>query len=515
MGVANPFTEMAEQPTPASRPSLLQNWFSVFGLILTVGSLFAVVCLMAMDAFAHNPNPYMGILTYFVAPVFLVTGVVLIIIGVVMERRRLAERSRGMLTLFPIIDLNSPRHRKLLGSVAGFASLFFLVTAILSYRSYHFTESTHFCGQTCHVVMQPEFTAYQNSPHARVACTECHIGPGATWFVKSKLSGTYQVYAVMANKFSRPIGTPVKNLRPAQETCEQCHWPKKFYGAAERINPHYMSDEQNSPWTIRLLMKIGGGDPTHGPVGGIHWHMNIGNKTEYISDESRQKIPWIRFTDSAGNATVYRDADSKLTPEEIAAATLRRMDCIDCHNRPSHSYNPPNRSVNIAMSTGRIDPSIPSIKKEAVEVLTKDYKTTPEAMQAIPAALTKFYDEKYPEFTGKNRPLIQKAISEVQQIYCNNFFPEMNVNWKAYPNNIGHTIFPGCFRCHDGKHISAGGKAISKDCNSCHTLIGQGKGEQLTTLSPKGLEFEHPVDIGDLWKDMNCFECHNGGPVAP
>ena len=162
---------MSDQPAsaPPSRPSLLQNWISAFGLILAAASFFAVICLLAIDFFAHYSNPYMGILTYFVAPVFLVTGIVLVIIGIALERRRLAERSRGRLTLFPIIDLNSPRHRKLLGSLAGFASIFFLVTAITSYRSYHFTESTQFCGKTCHVVMQPEFMAYQNSPHARVA----------------------------------------------------------------------------------------------------------------------------------------------------------------------------------------------------------------------------------------------------------------------------------------------------------------------------------------------------------
>jgi hypothetical protein len=507
---------MPEQPTPtpSSRPSLLQNWISAVGLIVTAASFFAVICLLAIDFFAHFPNPYMGVLTYFVAPFFLIIGIALIVIGVVVERRQLRQSARGALTLFPVIDLNSSRHRKLLGSLAGFASLFFLVTAIMSYRSYHFTESTQFCGQTCHVVMQPEYTAYQNSPHARVACTECHIGPGATWFVKSKLSGTYQVYAVLADKFPRPIPTPVKNLRPAQETCEQCHWPKKFYGSAERINPHYLADETNTPWTVRLLMKIGGGDPTHGPVGGIHWHMNIGNKTEYISDESRQKIPWIRFTDAAGNVTIFRDADSKLTPEEIAASTVRRMDCIDCHNRPSHSYNPPNRSVNISMSIGRIDPSIPMIKQQAVDALTKPYQTTPEAMQAIPAALNTFYREKYADFTAKNPQLIEKAISEVQRIYCNNFFPEMKVSWKAYPNNIGHTIFPGCFRCHDGNHVSDAGRAISKNCNSCHIIIAQGNSQELASISPKGLDFVHPVDIGDMWKDMNCYECHNGALVS-
>jgi hypothetical protein len=166
------------------------------------------------------------------------------------------------------------------------------------------------------------------------------------------------------------------------------------------------------------------------------------------------------------------------------------------------------------MSIGRIDPRIPMIKKQAVEALTKEYKTTPEAMETIPAAMMKFYETKYAEFTAANRQLIEKAISEVQQIYCNNFFPEMKVSWRAYPNNIGHTIFPGCFRCHDGKHVSDTGKAISKDCNSCHTIIAQGKSEESASISPKGLEFEHPVDIGDMWKDMNCFECHTGALVA-
>ena len=500
-------------PTP-SRPSLLQNWISAFGLIVAAGSFFAVVCLLAMDFLAHNSNPYIGILTYFIAPGFLIIGILFIVAGIVYERRRLVQRAAGALTLFPIIDLNSRRHRKLLGSLAGFASLFFLVTAIGSYRSYHFTESKQFCGQTCHAVMSPEFTAYQNSPHARVSCTECHIGPGATWFVKSKLSGSYQVYATLFNKYPRPIPTPVKNLRPAQETCEQCHWPSKFYGSAERVNPHYLSDESNTLWTVSLLMKIGGGDPTHGPVGGIHWHMNIANKTEYIAtDEARQKIAWIRFTDAKGNVKVYPDPGNPLTTEQIASAEPRRMDCVDCHNRPSHIYNPPDRAVNIAMNTGRIDPQIPWIKKQAVEALTKDYPDKDAARRGIEQNLSEYYRTKQADFSRQHPELITKAVAEVQKIYSQNFFPEMKVNWRTYPNDIGHTMYPGCFRCHDGKHISPEGKAISKDCNSCHTIIAQGGGEKLAHISPKGLEFEHPVDIGDLWKEMNCFECHTGGSV--
>jgi nitrate/TMAO reductase-like tetraheme cytochrome c subunit len=464
-----------------------------------------------MDFFAHFTNPYMGILTYFVAPFFLISGLVFVAIGIVLERRRLVRRAAGAVGLFPVIDLNHPAHRKALGSFVGFAAVFLLLTAIGSYRSYHFTESRQFCGQTCHAVMEPEFTAYQNSPHARVACVQCHIGPGAGWFVKSKLSGSYQVYSVIANKYPRPIPTPVKNLRPAQETCEQCHWPRKFYGNAERVNRHFMSDEQNSPWTIQLLMKIGGGDPSFGPVGGIHWHMNIGNTVEYIaSDEARQVIPWVRITDAQGTSTVYQTTENPLTPEQVAAAKPRRMDCIDCHNRPSHIYNPPNRAVNIAMSTGRIDPAIPFVKKQAVEVLIKEYKTTDEALSSIAKTLTTYYETNHAEFAEQNAGSIQNAITGLQQIYRNNFFPEMKVNWRAYPNNIGHTIFPGCYRCHDGKHKSPDGQLISHDCKSCHTIIAQGAGTQTASIHPQGLDFEHPTDIADMWKEMNCAECHTG-----
>jgi formate-dependent nitrite reductase cytochrome c552 subunit len=240
-------------------------------------------------------------------------------------------------------------------------------------------------------------------------------------------------------------------------------------------------------------MKIGGGDPSFGPVGGIHWHMNIANTVEYIhTDEARQKIPWVRVTDRDGKITVYESTEEPLTPEQVAAATPRRMDCMDCHNRPSHNFLPPARAVNIAMATGRISTNLPNIKRLAVEALIAEYATTEEAMQKIA--------EKVPA----------EAVAEVQKIYRQNFFPEMKVNWRVYPNNIGHTIFPGCYRCHDGKHKSADGRVISHDCNACHTILAQGRGEQLQQISAAGFEFQHPTDIADMWKEINCAECHTG-----
>lgn len=467
------------------------------GMILAISAFFAVVCLIALDVIRGFPNPYMGILTYMIAPGFLCGGIALIIIGALWERRRRHRLAPGEVLRHPRIDFNIQRHRRNFVLVASLTVIFLLMTALGSYRTYHFTESVQFCGQVCHSVMQPEFTAYQHSPHARVTCVQCHIGPGADWFVKSKLSGAYQVYATLADKYPRPIPTPVENLRPAQETCEQCHWPRKFFGNVERVNHHFLADESNSVWTIRLLMHIGGGDPERGRVGGIHYHMNIANTIEYIAtDRARQVIPWVRVTRADGTQVVYQSEDGALTPEQIAAVTPRRMDCIDCHNRPSHDYGAPARLVNIAMHTGRIDPSQPWVKKKAVESLTADHATHAAAMEAIA--------EKLKDYTPA-------TVAEVQKIYRQNFFPEMKANWLVYPNNIGHTIFPGCYRCHDGKHKATDSdKVITHDCNACHTILSQGRGEQLKQLSATGLLFEHPTDIADLWKDMNCAECHKG-----
>ncbi|MFO8173867.1 MAG: NapC/NirT family cytochrome c [Longimicrobiales bacterium] len=498
-------SERTDAGSGAKKPSLLQNWVSLIGIILAASSFFSVLALIALDVSQGFPNPYIGILTYMVAPGFLILGLVLMAAGALLERRRRRRVADGEIPEHPVLDLNVERHRRTFVIVAIVTFLFFLVSAVGSYRTYHFTESVEFCGQTCHSVMNPEFTAYQGSPHARVDCVQCHIGPGADWFVKSKLSGAYQVYATLANVYPRPIPTPIENLRPAQETCEQCHWPRKFFGNVERANEHFFSNEENTSWTIRLLMKIGGGDPEFGRAEGIHWHMNIDNKVEYIAtDHERQVIPWVRVTDSDGNVTVYEAQSEPLAPEEIEAAEVRQMDCIDCHNRPSHIYDAPAWAVNLAMSTGRISPELPFIKRTATAILTAEYETTEAALAFIEDSLT----AEYADLDDQAR--VSEAVNGVKAVYQDNFFPEMKVNWRAYPDNLGHTIFPGCYRCHDGQHVSAEGQVVTKDCNSCHVIIAQGNGEAAETISPDGLEFQHPIDISEMWKMVNCAECHTG-----
>jgi nitrate/TMAO reductase-like tetraheme cytochrome c subunit len=287
-------------------------------------------------------------------------------------------------------------------------------------------------------------------------------------------------------------------LRPAEETCEECHWPKKFVGNLERTYSYFLGDETNTPFAVRLLMKVGGGDPTHGPVGGIHWHMNVANKIEYFAtDPSRQKIPWVRMTDKQGVVTEFRLGRFTNAVDE---SQVRRMDCMDCHNRPAHRYQTPNAAVNLAMSLGHIDRSLKYIKTNAVYALTRSYTNEAKAMEGIATILA----ERYPD-DQRVRPV----IDAVQKIYRDNFFPEMKASWKNYPDNIGHKDWPGCFRCHDGQHKTADGARTinANDCNACHTILAQGSGKELEEFSPNGQKFKHPGDE----VDGACIDCHTGG----
>ena len=489
---------------------LIKNTVSLIGLALAVVALANIIFLFLVDMVSTQPSPYIGILAYMIMPGFLVLGLLLMVAGMMLERRRLA-RHREDATKFPRIDLNNPLQRSSVAFVFSFVVIFALLSAVGSYKAYEFTDSVQFCGQLCHTVMHPEFVAYSASPHARVACVDCHVGPGAGWYVRSKLSGLRQVYYTIRGTFPRPIPSPVANLRPAQETCEQCHWPRKFWGAQLKTFAHFGSDENNTPRVLRMLIKVGGGDPSLGPSGGgIHWHMNIANKIEYIAaDEKRQNIPWVRVTDPSGKVTVYMTKDNPPKPDDIAKSEKRRMDCVDCHNRPTHIYVPPDSSVDRAMALNIIDPSLPYIKQQGVQVLTADYKTSAQAQEEIPAKIKAFYQEKYPQIASTKAYAVNGAAAELARIYGTTFFPEMKVNWQVHPNNIGHFYSAGCFRCHDGNHVSAEGKMISKDCNSCHTLAAQEEGKEKLAAIPNQ-SFQHPVDIGDI-NSVNCSDCHGGG----
>lgn len=485
----------------SSRAKIFNNWISLAGAVVAIGSGFAFILLVALDGFTGGKNPYLGILTYLASPAFFILGAGLAIIGALIHRKQLAQSGTGVAPLSLSLDFSKPSDRKKFFIFTGCTFGFLMLTALGSYRSYTFTESVEFCGEVCHTVMEPEYVTYGLGAHARVSCAECHIGSGAEWYVKSKLSGLRQVYAVASGNYSRPIPTPVHNLRPSQETCEQCHWPEKFTGNLDRTYARFLADDENTPFTVRLSLKVGGGDPRQGPVGGIHWHHGVGNNVEYVStDERNMEIPWVRVTHEDGTQTVYTSPD--FDESILASHSVRKMDCIDCHNRPAHVYHSPNDSVDLALHVDDIDRALPGIKRLAVELLTDEYETREQAFDAIAAGI----GDAYPE-----DPRAGEAVSALQEIYRVNFFPLMKVSWAEYPNHIGHKDWPGCFRCHSDEHESLDGSKViaMSDCNNCHTILAQGGSPaELNILHPEGVEFEHPA--GPTGPFL-CSECHWGG----
>jgi len=498
----------------ARLPRLVHNRLSYLGAGIAGLALILFVFLFVLHSFTGAAQaPYAGLIIFVFVPAILIFGLGLIPIGMLVEWRQLRRTGVRSIPRFPIVDLNDASQRNAVAIFAVGSIVFLFLSVFGSFQAYEATESVSFCGTLCHAVMAPEFTAYENSPHARVRCVDCHVGPGADWYVKSKLSGSYQVYAVLFDKYPRPIPVPISNLRPAQQTCEQCHWPKQFFGGQQKKMVHFLPDENNTRWEINMLIKTGGGSPATGLAEGIHWHMNIANHVEYIAtDAQRQDIPWVRITDvKTGKSTEYMSTENPLSKAQIRAAAMRTMDCMDCHNRPTHIFRSPSYSLNLALETGAIDAALPFIKKEGVEMLAADYASTQQASQAIDAGLRKFYQDKYPEVMTRRPEAVSQAVDQLQRIYRQSFFPYMKVRWDVYADNIGHLMSAGCYRCHDGEHKSADGKVITKECTACHTIMAQGSPPNVAfATGPDGLGFQHPEDIGGAWQQMKCDECHTG-----
>src|ERR1051325_9008020 len=376
---------------PRSFRRHFQNWLSWAGIVLAAPALFAFVLLFAIDLFAPAKNPYIGILGYVVAPFFFILGLALTLFGAILQRlaeRRAPYREKKQRILQ--IVLSRKRHRRILAAFALGAVAFLFLTALGSYETYQYTESVDFCGKRCHVPMEPQFVAGQHTAHAQVACVECHVGPGAAAYFKTKLNGVKQLYHTVLGDFDRPIFAP-DELRPEQETCLECHWPNRYVGTVDRTYQHYLSDEANTPFAVRLLLNVGGGEPSRGPVGGIHWHMNIANKVEYVATgKDGETIPWVRLTNAEGESTEYRTDDFKTEPSQH---DIHRMDCLDCHSRPAHNVMPPNDAVDVAIAAGRIDPKIPFAKAKVVAALTQPNTSKPEALQGIATSLHAAYPD--------------------------------------------------------------------------------------------------------------------------
>jgi hypothetical protein len=439
---------------------------SAAGAVLaTVGALLFLT-FFVIEIIGFHFNPYVGIVSFIIFPSIFVFGLILMPIGAWLHRRKRHLKSSAM--PWPRLDLNDTRQRRWTFFVLVATLVNIVIISLAAYSGIEYMDSVPFCGQVCHEVMEPEFAAYQDGAHSRVGCVQCHIGPGANWFVRSKLSGARQLFAVAFNTHSRPIPSPVHNLRPARETCEQCHWPEKFHGDKVKVIREYGNDEANTETATAMDIHVGGGSERLAIATGIHWHMNVANQIEYIAtDDKRQVIPWVRMTDRLGNVREYQVEG--VTPDELARGERRILDCVDCHNRPSHPFDPtPEKAVDRRLTTGEMPRTLPFVRREAVAAIKEKYDSQTAALDAIAQRLREFYRTQHQDVYMSRRQEVERAVSAAQQAYRRNVFPAMNITWGTYPNNIGHMDFPGCFRCHDDSHKTKDGKTIGQDCELCH-----------------------------------------------
>ena len=446
--------------------SITHNALSLIGTAIAVAALVLMGSLFAMELWGFEGGPYLGILTYLILPLIFIIGLILIPVGAVLYRRKLRRAHGEEIPLMPVFDLNTPATQRWMLIFVGATALNIMVIAAATYKGMEVMESVEFCGTACHSVMQPEHTAHARSPHSRVTCAECHIGPGADWFVKSKLDGAWQIVAVTLDLYPRPIPTPLHDLRPARDTCEQCHWPTKFVGDKLRVITHFDEDENNTELTSAILLKVGGtrADGAHG----IHWHVDRDVNIRYRSDETREDIYEIEFSHNGDEAKRYSIRNA---PEE--GGVWRDMDCVDCHNRPTHVYDSPGPAIDNAINEGLIDRSLPFVKRESLRVIQEKYDSHESARAGLSSELAKFYEENYPEVAAQNADLITDAGTALGDIYSVNIFPQMEVWWDTYPNHIGHEQSDGCFRCHKRSMRTEDREQVSNDCDTCHLVLAE------------------------------------------
>lgn len=437
---------------------MTQHWLSLLGGALVATAVISWLFVLPEQIRGHSENPYIGIIVFLIIPAVFFVGLALIPIGVYLSKRQIRKA---------LVEGTFDR-RVALQRLAWFVGITTFANIIigtqLTYRAVKHMETPQFCGASCHA-MKPEFAAYQNSPHSRVECVECHIAPGVAGSMEGKSAGVRHFVKAVTNTYRRPLPSALESNRlvPARETCENCHWPQKFAGVRLRVFSKYADDQANTRSDTVLLMLVGGNR-----ISGIHGaHFGPGVHIRYAAaDPARQTIPWVEYRNTVtGEARTFVSPDPASDPKTLPTF---EMQCVDCHNRPTHTFDLPERAMDKALALGDIPVGLPFVKKKGVELLKANYATSAEAAAKLLAALITFYKQNYPEVYAKRSEDVHQAGEAILAIYNRNVFPELKVSWGTYPNNLGHTDFPGCFRCHDGSHTAADGKTITQDCNSCH-----------------------------------------------
>jgi hypothetical protein len=465
---------------PRKRPLLVMmtsHWLSMLGLFLVVTALVTWLVVLPIQG-RGGPNPYIGIIVFVVVPILFVAGLLLVPLGIYLARRRIHDNLGGEATIEPGVAWRR------LGLFFGVTALVnALVVSLVTYRAVHQMETVQFCGQTCHV-MTPQAKAHPVSAHARLACVECHVGEGARGWFESKAAGTRQLFEVAFDSYPRPVPSPLASGRlvPTRETCEHCHTPDQFAPARLRVISRFAEDQANTETQTVLTMMVGGSR-----YGGIHGkHYAPGVEIRFAAaDAQREKISWVEYRNTnTGETRVYQTNEGGA----VSSAPKILMQCVDCHNRPAHTFSPPDRALDAAFAVGMLPTTLPYLKKTGMEALKATYASSEEAARKIPEAIERYYKQSHPEIYASRTADVQSAARHVAEIYSRNVFPDLKVTWGTYRSNIGHDASPGCFRCHDEQHATPEGKTITMDCAACHEAIAveEASPEVLKTLGLAG-----------------------------
>ena len=392
----------------------------------------------------------------------------------------------------------------------------FIVFGIIAIQVWEYSNSVAFCSNVCHDVHPEETEAFQDSLHARVKCTECHMGrTGTLQGILLKATHFRHLPAVLFDNYERPLRS--ETMRPANESCELCHWPASFHYDSVLDVDRYALDEENTAESVYLILKTGGGTRERGLGAGIHWH--ILNEVEYIAlDEEKQEIRWVRSRLPDGRVVEFNDISNPLSPEVLATAEVYTMDCVDCHNRAGHPFSGPEGLVDDVLAAGLVSRELPYVKKEMLGVLA-----TLTDMSLEPAEVAAVFEERYvdayPSAARAEAAALDDAVAVVKDLASRLVFEEEEVTWQSFPDNGEHKDFAGCFRCHDGKHLSADGESIRLHCNICHGIpVTTEAGTRVPPLPPvtvsepdSHLETNFMADHRFQASDA-CAECH--GEIA-
>ncbi len=445
------------------RAFLLRHPLAVAGITLTTVAAVLFIALAAAMFLDLLDNPYAGLVVFIGLPGIFVAGLLLIPIGMRLQRKALAEGRA--LEDWPVFDFRQPHTRRMSLVVLSLTAINVIIVLVAGYGSLKWMESPEFCGAVCHEPMHPQYTAWDDAPHSNIHCVDCHIGEGGRAFLKYKMAGVRQLYHVVTNSVPRPI-PGVADMRLAFETCGKCHWPGRSIGDRVHVLRSYGDDEANTESATALTLHLGGPNTPGGR--GIHWHANPDLRIEYVyTDEERQKIPWVHVTRPDGSSEEF--VAEGVTRGQAPAGTQRRMDCIDCHNVVAHRIEASaENAVDRAIASGSVSTSLPYVRREAVKLVQAKYDTTDAALSAIDQGLRGFYKAQSGQVDAA---ALERAVTALKTVYQRNVFPVMNVTFGTYPNNLGHTSSPGCFRCHDGSLTTKSGTSIPSDCETCHKML--------------------------------------------